>query len=197
MILFHRHGEKLVNGNALPVDLSPAGYARAAELPNYFLHHLPTGLEVPEVLIAMKQKKPDSSNRPVETVAPLAAALNLPIHADFTQEQHQKVVKEIETLGADKVVMVVWEHSNLCAIAQLLGAPVQFWGENPTTDDKDDGKDFTSIWVLTKDDQHQHLFEIYREFDVVSPNNTIDYTNVLPTPVYSMVVPSLQMLGDR
>src|SRR5258708_7288766 len=74
-ILIIRHAEKLTDGQ---LDLSPTGFKRASLLPNLFL---PAGarldLPTPQVIFATHQSK--HSNRPVETVTPLATALHLPI----------------------------------------------------------------------------------------------------------------------
>ena len=186
MIMMIRHGEKTVNGTDLHVDLSPAGQVRANELPNFFMKHMPSDLKLPDVLVAMKQKSPKDSDRPVETITPLATALDLPIHADFTQEEHLQVANKIETLGDNRTVLLCWEHCNLVSIAQILGAPVTYWGLDPSTDASNNGDCFDAIWVLSRDEAHRHKFRIYREFDVLPPNNLIDYTNALPTPVFSV-----------
>src|SRR5258706_6497684 len=78
-ILLIRHAEKLTDGR---IDLSPTGFERARLLPKLFS---PAGarpaLPTPQVLFATHLS--EHSNRPVQTVTPLAAALHLPIDDSF------------------------------------------------------------------------------------------------------------------
>jgi hypothetical protein len=88
-ILIIRHAEKLRDGRQ---DLSPVGYKRAALLPKLF-DGSRSDLPVPEVLFATHASQ--HSNRPVETITPLAAALNLPIDSTTTDENYAALAKEL------------------------------------------------------------------------------------------------------
>ena len=118
-ILIIRHAEKLTDGQ---LDLSPTGFKRASLLPDLFLsagdrQDLPT----PQVLFATHQSK--HSNRPVETVTPLATALHLSIDSTILNEDYATLASTL--LGgkyAGKVVLVSWHHGNIPQLATALGA---------------------------------------------------------------------------
>jgi hypothetical protein len=118
-VLLIRHAEKLTDGRP---DLSPVGFERAKMLPELFggsaaPHNLPR----PDFLFATHVSK--SSNRPVETITPLSAALGLAI-------SHEIDDKDFATLAAEllsgkysgKVMLVAWHHGSLPGLARALGA---------------------------------------------------------------------------
>ena len=118
-ILLIRHAEKLTDGR---LDLSPTGFKRASLLPNLFV---PAGvrpdLPTPQFIFATHQSP--HSNRPVETVTPLATALNLPIDNTILNEDYATLATTL--LGgkyAGKVVLVSWHHGTLPQLATALGA---------------------------------------------------------------------------
>jgi hypothetical protein len=125
-ILIIRHAEKLTDGQ---IDLSPTGFKRANLLPNLFLSAgLRPDLPTPQVLIATHQSK--HSNRPVETVTPLATALHLAIDSTISNEDY--VTLALNLLGgkyAGKVVLVSWHHGNIPQLATVLGVqpPYTSW----------------------------------------------------------------------
>ncbi len=115
-ILIIRHAEKLTDGRQ---DLSETGYKRAALLPTLF-----TGaradLPVPQVLFATHLSK--HSNRPVETITPLAAALKLPIDGTIMDDDYAALAKELLSgKYAGKVVLVAWHHGRIPQLAIALG----------------------------------------------------------------------------
>jgi hypothetical protein len=127
-ILIVRHAEKLTDGR---LDLSPVGFKRAALLPDLFV---PAGvrsdLPLPQVLIATGQSA--HSNRPVETITPLAAALNLPIDSSVLNEDYGALAASLLSgRYAGKVVLVSWHHGKIPALATALGAKVPYavWPE--------------------------------------------------------------------
>ena len=106
-ILLIRHAEKLTDGR---IDLSPAGFERARLLPTVFS---PAGarpdLPTPQVLFATHIS--EHSNRPVQTVTPLAAALHLPIDDSFRNDDYPALAAALLSgKYAGKVVLVVWHH---------------------------------------------------------------------------------------
>jgi hypothetical protein len=118
-ILLIRHAEKLTDGR---IDLSPTGFERARLLPKLFS---PAGarpdLPVPQVLFATHLS--EHSNRPVQTVTPLAAALHLPINDSFRDEDYPALAAALLSgKYAGKVVLVVWHHGNIPQLASALGA---------------------------------------------------------------------------
>jgi len=125
-ILIIRHGEKPADAR---IDLSPTGFKRAALLPDLFVParaNLPT----PQTLIATHQSA--HSNRPVETVMPLSAALNLPIDDSVMNEDYAALAASLLSgKYAGKVVLIAWHHGKIPALAKALGAnpPATPWPE--------------------------------------------------------------------
>jgi hypothetical protein len=125
-----RHAEKLTDGRE---DLSPAGFARAALLPELFLPSRGNGrtaLARPDFLFATHASK--KSNRPVETITPLSAALHLPIDASIMNDDYSALASLLLSgKYAGKVVLVSWHHGKLPALAAALGAkpPYDPWPE--------------------------------------------------------------------
>jgi hypothetical protein len=118
-ILLIRHAEKLTYGR---IDLSPTGFERARLLPNLFS---PAGarpdLPTPQVLFATHVS--EHSNRSVQTVTPLAAALHLPIDDSFKNEDYAALATALLSgKYAGKVVLVVWHHGKIPQLASALGA---------------------------------------------------------------------------
>src|SRR5690349_20849493 len=81
-VLIIRHGEKPgdpgVDSPSDPRDLSTKGYERAGALAPY----IPATFPKPDFLFATQASK--HSNRPVETITPLSAALGLTINSTYS-----------------------------------------------------------------------------------------------------------------
>jgi hypothetical protein len=118
-ILLIRHAEKLTDGR---IDLSPTGFERARLLPKVFSPAATRpDLPIPEVLFATHLS--EHSNRPVQTVTPLAAALHLPIDDSFKNEDYPALAAALLSgKYAGKVVLVVWHHGKIPQLASALGA---------------------------------------------------------------------------
>ena len=114
-ILIIRHAEK--TGLKTDAHLNPRGYQRAAALVRLF----PATLETPEALFAARRTP--SSNRPVETVTPLANALHLKIDGRFGEDQYAALAKAVLSRVAyrGKTVLVCWHHRQIPALAAALG----------------------------------------------------------------------------
>jgi hypothetical protein len=116
-ILIIRHAEKLTDGR---LDLSPTGFERARLLPKIFSPARPD-LPMPQVLFATHIS--EHSNRPVQTVTPLAAALHLPIDDSFKNEDYPALASALLSgKYAGKVVLVVWHHGKIPQLVSALGA---------------------------------------------------------------------------
>jgi len=118
-ILVIRHAEKLTDGR---IDLSPTGFKRADLLTSLFV---PAGvrpdLPTPQVLIAAHQSA--HSNRPVQTITPLAAALHLPIDSTYMSEDYAALALSLLSgKYAGKVVLIAWHHGVLPSLVIALGA---------------------------------------------------------------------------
>jgi hypothetical protein len=128
-ILIIRHAEKLTDGR---LDLSPTGFKRASLLPNLFV---PAGvrpdLPTPQVIFATHQSK--HSNRPVETITPLAEALHLPVDSTILNEDYVTLATMLLSgRYAGKVVLVSWHHGTLPQLVTALGAqpPIAIWSDS-------------------------------------------------------------------
>lgn len=172
-VLIIRHGEKVGNpkkdddgGN----NLSIRGSARAAALPSLFAPEqsqlacdLVLDLDplnfagtyetipikgtrprfpTPQSIFATARSK--HSQRPIETVTPLAIALNLHLIDRFADEDAdiKQMVQAIlnEPAFAGDVVLICWHHGKIPAIAKALGV------RKPP---KWDGKIFDRVWQIT------------------------------------------------
>src|SRR5215469_12180260 len=74
----------------------------------------------PAFIFVTKESK--GSNRPVETITPLSAALNLIYDDKHSDSDYAKVATDILTHSqyAGKVVLVCWRHGNIPALAEAL-----------------------------------------------------------------------------
>ena len=168
-VLIIRHGEKV--GDPKKDDdggrhLSVQGSARAVALPSLFaqaqsqltckLHQKAAEFHggYRQILLAGKRpqfstpnyifatKKSKNSNRPVETVTPLATALNLPLNDGCADNDAdiRKMTGAILNDHPGKIILVCWHHGKIPDIAQALGIP------KPP---KWDGKVFDRVWQIT------------------------------------------------
>jgi hypothetical protein len=123
-VLLIRHSEKLTDGR---IDLAPAGFARAKDLPQLFLPSAAGAAPKfprPDVLFATHQSK--HSNRPFETIQPLSQALGLPINTDFADDDYTSLAKLLLSgQYAGKIVLVAWHHGTLAQFAAALGITPQ------------------------------------------------------------------------
>jgi hypothetical protein len=168
-VLIIRHGEK-VGDPKLDNDggrhLSVKGSARAAALPSLFapaepqlacaLHHRDTHFAgdyreiplkgnaarfpTPHYIFATQRSK--ASNRPIETVTPLATSLSVPLNDGFANKDAaiQKMIKAILNDYPGQIILVCWHHGKLPDIAKALGI---------SKPPKWDGKVFDRVWQIT------------------------------------------------
>jgi len=138
-IIIIRHGEKPATGN----ELNEQGFQRAQALVGFFKSSpLVTQYGTPAAIYAMAPKDASGSLRPIETVTPLAQALGLTLHKDYTKEQLQPLVDEImgNPAYAGHMVLICWEHKIIPEMVKTFGydlAPQQ-WPDD----------DFYSAWIL-------------------------------------------------
>jgi hypothetical protein len=87
------------------------------------------------------------SNRPVETVTPLAKALKLEVDAGYANDDYPALAEELYTdpKYQGKTVLICWHHGTLPEFAAVLGA----------TGVPDRWKDavFDRVWVVTFDEK--------------------------------------------
>jgi hypothetical protein len=159
-ILIIRHAEK--TGEQEDVHLAKQGQERAAVLEQLFVasKERPDPFPKPDVLFAAKHHK--DSQRPVETVTPLAKKLNLAIDDGYNNKLPTKLAKgekgmrelREELLGspkyAGKTILVSWRHSTIPELAKTLGASKvpEKWNDNV----------FDRVWQLSYDDEGKVTF---------------------------------------
>ena len=107
-VLLIRHAEE-TKGPHLNGD----GRARAEALPGLF----PTRFAKPTALYAAKSTA--NSLRCLETIEPLAKALQIRVDHSFVDAKFNALAKSI--LSNDGVVLVCWKHDGLPALAAALG----------------------------------------------------------------------------
>jgi broad specificity phosphatase PhoE len=118
-LLVMRHAEKPADES--DPHLSPAGLARAETLPGRV--RLLIGGMVDCVFAA---KESSHSDRPVETVTPLARAAGVDIDTDFRDKDYGMLAGQVlaQTKYDGRRIVVCWHHDNLPGFARALGAPV-------------------------------------------------------------------------
>ena len=113
-IMLIRHGE---DGGDVNYHLSPEGAKRAQALAQLFGPRLPK----PDIIIATRASK--ASDRPMETVEPLAKVLHLPIDNRFKDDDYVTLAHDLLTdeRYSGKVVLVCWHHGKMPKLARALG----------------------------------------------------------------------------
>jgi hypothetical protein len=141
MVFIIRHAEKPMDEK--DPNLTQRGFQRAQALPALFLRQpgsamLPP-LPRPEALFAAETSK--HSDRPIETIKPLAQALGLKINHSYEDRETTGVANEILSgKYAGKVVLICWHHGEIPHLAKALGAvgAPKKWDETV----------FDRIWML-------------------------------------------------
>jgi hypothetical protein len=131
-VVIVRHGEKPKKGDNLDcqglnraLSLPPVLY-KACGIPNYT--YVPT----------MNTGKSTGSVRMFQTVTPFAVKYNLKINTSYSETDTIAVTKAI--MQQKGVVLMVWEHSNIPALARNFGVV----NEDLTWK----GHDFDSMWTI-------------------------------------------------
>jgi hypothetical protein len=117
-VVMIRHGEKGADSNP---HLSDAGWKRAACLPRIFAANSTGFGGAITHIFAQRPTAGVPSNRSVETVTPLSAALGVEIDTRFSRDEVGPLARAIRELPATTVVLVCWEHATLTDVLNLLG----------------------------------------------------------------------------
>jgi hypothetical protein len=164
-VLILRHAEK-PNEEGNP-DLSSRGAARAAALPSLFVipptfPTKPAPFPTPEFLFATKAS--EKSNRPVETVTPLARALgDLHIHDKHANNDFQAAVEDLfgDAKYASKTILICWHHGHIPKLTSAVLARAK--NADKVVDKvpkKWEDTVFDQVWQITFDDQGDATFAI-------------------------------------
>lgn len=120
-IMIIRHAEKPPKGESL----STKGRERAAAFAPFFMETKELLIHgTPIAIYAMKPAKADLSERPIETVTPLAEALKLTINQTYERDDYKRMVDEIMNNLSyhEKSVLICWDHSVIPEIARAFKA---------------------------------------------------------------------------
>jgi phosphohistidine phosphatase SixA len=143
-ILIIRHAEKPMSDTN--IDLSPEGKKRAELLPALFTKSAsrPDPFPKPDFIFATKASK--HSNRPVETVTPLAHALKMNIDSAYKDDEFPILVEEIYSKSKynGKTVLICWHHGMIPELTTKLGAA--------DVPEKFKSTVFDQVWVVTFDE---------------------------------------------
>jgi hypothetical protein len=156
-IMVIRHAEKhddagiiagvTVEGRPDPEDLTVRGWQRAGALIGLFLPpdgaFVDRNLATPDAIFASGIGPHSKSQRPQNTVAPLAAKLGLQLNANHLKGEEAKLAADV--LASNGVVLIAWEHQAIPVIGKSIvgnntSCP-QSWSENR----------FDLVWVFDQD----------------------------------------------
>jgi broad specificity phosphatase PhoE len=115
-ILLMRHAEK--PDDPLDPNLSPAGRERAEKLVRY----IPETFGKPAWLFASAISK--HSQRPFETIDPLAKSIDVPIDTSFADQDYAALAQELAANPRydGKLILICWHHGNIPPLAHALKA---------------------------------------------------------------------------
>lgn len=136
-VVIIRHGEKPKDGD----NLSCQGQNRALQLATV-LHaklNIPDEIYVP----SLKSDNATKHSRMFQTISPFAIKYNLPINSqyDANENENEKIAKRV--FKKNGLVLLVWEHSAIQALAGALGVnDAPQWA----------GADFDGIWIINYQD---------------------------------------------
>lgn len=155
-IMLIRHAEKpAIDGTDVGVDefgqphakaLSVRGWERAGALVRFFApqrgQNHASNIATPHAIYAAAARNADDSDRPRQTVGPLARALDIEVRLAFHKSQADELVSEL--MSADfGIALVCWEHRVLPDIAARLCPTKQVPNQWP--DDR-----FDMVWILDR-----------------------------------------------
>ena len=132
-VVLIRHGEK----NDATGNLSCKGLNRALKLPAVLNAKFAKPAEI--FVPSLSNGKSTGHARMFQTITPFAVQEGLALNSKYKETDHDSVAKEVMTKKG--VILLVWEHTNIPAIAKALGVKHMklHWG----------GTDFNSIWIVT------------------------------------------------
>lgn len=98
-------------------SLDVRGWQRAGALARFFRPRDGATDLTPDTIFASKIAAGSETKRPQQTVAPLAALLELTVRADHTKTEPEAVMAQV--MACHGIVLVAWEHS---VIPKLVAA---------------------------------------------------------------------------
>jgi len=116
-ILIMRHAEK--PDDPSDPNLSPEGQDRAKALVTWY----PETFGPPDFIFAAAISK--HSERPIQTVQPLADALGLELHTPYADENYAALAEALlaKPKFDGKTILVCWHHGHIPELMRALGTP--------------------------------------------------------------------------
>jgi len=135
------------DGNQDPESLIVQGWQRAGAVASLFAPSRgplqSPDLSTPQFLYASGTAKHSSSERPQETITPLASKLSLSLNTNFLKGDEANMVKD--AISQNGVVLICWEHQAIPDIANNI------LGNTTTVPQKWPGDRFDLVWVFDLD----------------------------------------------
>jgi broad specificity phosphatase PhoE len=147
LVIIFRHAEK--SGDEKDPNLTPTGFERARKIPELFLGANGQAPRLPHPYAIFATTPSRKSNRPAQTAAPLAAALQEHLDLDFGKDDDEALAHSVLSgKYAGKVVVIFWHHGAIPALAHDFGvaAPPK-WSDST----------FDQIWEIDYNDGSAHL----------------------------------------
>jgi len=153
-VILIRHAEKPASGN----DLSAMGWRRAECIRDLFMKN---DTLKPNTIYAQKASKKDEtipdSRRQIETVAPLARALDLTINNSFTSFELDELSTDIAGLNEkDFPVLVSWNHDEIKNFLINFGMNYQVAPTYPS-------KRYDLVWIIERDIENNVVFNYFSQ----------------------------------
>ena len=156
-IMLIRHAEKhddadgiegvTIEGQQDPEDLTVRGWQRAGALIGLFLPPLGVfidrNLATPDAIFASGTGPHSKSERPQNTVSPLAAKLGLQLNTNRLKGEETKLVAD--ALAISGVVLIAWEHKAI----PLIGNSII--GNNTSCPHSWPDTRFDVVWIFDQD----------------------------------------------
>lgn len=100
----------------------------------------PLGGVKPAALLAPQPTRHHPSQRPGETLEPLAAKLGQPVLTPYPSEEFSSLAADVRKKYTHEAVVICWVHESLPDLARALGvrSPIPAWK----------GKDFDQVWII-------------------------------------------------
>jgi hypothetical protein len=153
VIMIIRHAEKpskddptglTADGSPSDGSLTVRGWMRAGALAGLFApvgQPVRAGLARPTVVYGARPHG-DASQRPTQTVTPLAAKLGLPINSRYGKGDEASLADELRTRHG--AILVSWQHEQIPSIVAHLGAVT------PTAPSSWPDNRFDLVWVFQR-----------------------------------------------